>query len=695
MGRSWPLAACLLSLLVSPVLANETVGLLNQPSLPPVERQALVSDLCDAEAAPVALIEELALDPSSLREARISAARIAACHDDPALVPVLWQAFLESKLDVAIHDPDIFERHLRTLQRLPREQVDAALLAADPDPIVDLAWNHLLGTWLSPIAEQAGEAEAVLARQDPQARARAADVVRAWIVELLQDPDGLVRLQTDSGDAAFDLLDRVAAVLVAELIRAGSDAEVRMALELIRQRVPNGPRIRDAIQARLQVTTDPALPALAADLPELPAFRLRRGAMLYPVQAPIRVPPPGRSFAVDARAEASPEATVRLPLFALLGAMAVLSLGLWLLLLRLLPSRRSLLFRLGALALAPLGLLVLEGLLALLGYHPLIAQRPSFDPTRAPRLISEQVDLDDGDPAVRITDPEARYALFSSRARRPRVVTFGGSSAHGTHYLAEETFSSLLQERIPGVEVINAGLGGVLSDQVAFLAFEALDRWDPDLLILYLGNNDLEHLHRQVAFRAFDADNLYARYIVDRLRVARLLRAALPRPALDRAADAGEDAAMLSPMDDDPAGRPAVARLARWSATWNVVRVASRARAQGVQVLLVVQGQNGEACPLLPEQITPDCFPQELRRIAVDAAAVTDSVVVDGAGALRAHAAGDWGDAPTGAEGIAGYPYYWDTVHPTRLGHAVLAAAIAPEVARLLGLSPGSPEPSP
>ncbi len=668
--------------MASPALASDA-ELLNQPNLPVEQRAALVDGLCEQQPAPVALIEVLALNRGSIREARISAARIAACHDHPGLVPMIWQAFLESKLDVGVHDPDIFERHLRTLQRLPREDVERALLVTDPGPIVDLAWDHLLGTWLAPLAAQSGNAEAVRTRQDPIARDRAASVVRGWVEELLAHPDGLVRLQTDSGDAAFDLLERVAAVHVAELIQGGTKAEVALALELIRQRVPSGPLIQEAIQARLQRSPDPELAALAAGLPDLPAFIVRRGSDLYPVSGPIEVPAPPRSFVIDAREEASPEAALRIPLVALLTGAALLSVGLWLLLLRLLPDRRTALFRLGAIALAPLALLALEGLLALVGYHPLIAQRPSFDPTRAPRAISEQIVVDEEGPSVRITDADARSALFPARAPRPRIVTFGGSSAHGTHYLAEETFSSHLQARLGDVDVINAGVGGVLSDQVAFLAFEALDGWDPDLLILYLGNNDLEHLHRQVSFRAFDADNLYARYAVDRLRIARLLRSLLPATLLERAADAGEDAAMLSPIDPDE-DRPAVARLARWSATWNLVRVASRAQAQGVDVLFVVQGQNGEACPLLPERVTPDCFQQELRRIAVDAAAASGASVVDGAEALRRHAGGSWA-SPEGASAVAGYAYYWDAIHPTRLGHAVLAAAIAPEAARLLG----------
>ena len=675
-GRTWLLAAGLL--IATPALA-EPGAELNRTDLPPAERARIEAEQCGAEAPPADLIRRLALSQGATPEGRISGAKIAACHPDPTLVPVVWQAFLESKLDVAVHDPDIFERHLRTLQRMDPIRVQAELAGSDPAPIVELAWNSLLGSWLAPLAEQAGSAEAVRIRRDPEATAAAEDVVREWIAEFIGDPDGLVRLQTDSGDAAYELLDKVAATHVASLIRSGTVQEVRLAIELVRQRVPAGPEIRAAIEER--VGRDPELAAAAADLPDLPAFQVRRGSAVYRVSGPVSVDPPARSFAVDPVPDASPE-IVRLPLVPLLCALGLGSLALWLALLRLLPTRRPLLFRLAAVALAPAALLIVEGVLTVAGYHPLIAERPSFDPTRAPRQIAEEITVHGVGSSVRISDADARSALFPRTPTGPRVVTFGGSSVHGTHYLHEETFSAHLARTLD-VEVINAGVGGVLSDQVTFLAFEALERWSPDVLVVYLGNNDLEHLGRQVSFKAFDTKNLYARYAVDRLRVARLLRAAIPASLLDRAADAGPDAATLDADLHDPAQRARIARLARWNATTNLIRVAERAHARDVEVLFVIQGQNEEACPPTPERITEDCFPQGIRQIAIDAAAATGSPIVDGAGALRWHAGGAWASA-TGEPAPAGYAYYWDQIHPTRLGHAVLGAAIAPEVDKLL-----------
>lgn len=676
MGRALLLAACLLiASVAAPVIAGETLDLFNQPTQPPVAREAEIAHACTTGADYARwFLEGIALNPRAIREARIGAARVAACYDDPGHVDVVWLAFLESKLDVAAHDPDIFERHLRTLQRMPRDAVNEALLATPPGPVVTMVWSKLLGSWLAPLAEQAGNAESFAIRKNPAVQAAAEEVVHAWTAQLVAQPEGLVRLQTDSGDAAFELLEQVGAVLVAELIRAGSDEEVALALELVRQRVPAGPVITEAIAERLERRPNPRLAELAADLPPLPAFQVRRGSKLYPVEPLPEIVV--ESILIDARAEASPEARHRVPIGPVLAAVGLGSFALWLLLLRLLPARRQLLFRLAAVLLAPAALVLLEAALALVGYHPLIAQRPSFDPTRAPRVFAEEL-LVGGDEAVRMTDADARSAIFPRRSARKRVVTFGGSSVHGTHYLAEEAFSAHLERRLQAagdVEVINAGVGGVLSDHVVDNAFTAIGRWDPDLLVFYLGNNDLEHLHSQVGFRAFDPEDLVARYVVDRLRVARLLRSVLPGSLLDRAADAGPEGAMLDP-DESPEARSTVARLARWNATWNLVRAAERAHAEGVAVLFVVQGQNDEACPPEPERITPDCFQHELRRIAVDAAAATDSPVVDGAGALRAHAGGP-----------AGYVYYWDQIHPTRLGHAVLGAAIAPEAARLLEL---------
>ena len=669
------LAACFLIVPLAASAAAGPVEQLGRADLLPAARTDLEAALCAASRREV--VRSLALEPGSSRPARISGARIAACLADPALVPVVWQAFLESKLDVAVHDPDIFERHLRTLQAMPRADVDAALLATDPGPVVDLAWNSLLGTWMAPLAEQAGDAESVAQRRSLEARALAEEVVRGWVRGLIAQPDGLVTLQTDSGDAAFDLLDRVAAVHVAELIRAGTPAEAELALELVRQRVPAGPALSAAIAERVAI--DPEFAEKAADLPEFPAFRVRRGAVLHPVVGPVTVGPAGRSFAVDPRGEASPPALVRVPSTAVLAALAASSLAGWLVLLRVFPRRRVVLFRLGAVALTPLALLAVEGALAIVGFHPLIAERPSFDPTRAPAQISEELP-DRG--LVRITGFDARSTVFPLRPDGDRVVVFGGSSAHGTHYLAEETFAARLGVEL-GVEVLNMGIGGALSDQVTAVAFDAVERWSPDLLVFYLGNNDLEHLHRQAGFRAYDSGDLHARYLVDRLRVARLLRGAIPSRLLDRARETAGDAAAL---DEEPAteeARAAIARLARWSATRNLIRVAARAQAEGVAVLFVVQGQNDAACPPVPERVTSDCFQHALRRIAIDAAAATGSSVVDGAGAMRWHAGGGWGSAD-GTPGAADYVYYWDQIHPTRLGHAVLAAAIAPEARALL-----------
>jgi lysophospholipase L1-like esterase len=49
--------------------------------------------------------------------------------------------------------------------------------------------------------------------------------------------------------------------------------------------------------------------------------------------------------------------------------------------------------------------------------------------------------------------------------------------------------------------------------------------------------------------------------------------------------------------------------------------------------------------------------------------------VVDGAAAIRSHA---------GGTAQAGFPYFYDTIHPTRLGHAVLGEAIAPAAFEIL-----------
>ena len=95
-------------------------------------------------------------------------------------------------------------------------------------------------------------------------------------------------------------------------------------------------------------------------------------------------------------------------------------------------------------------------------------------------------------------------------------------------------------------------------------------------------------------------------------------------------------------------------------------------------MLIAVQGQNQDLCAEdRPGDSSSGCFPDTLYRIAASAGANSKAAVVDVTAALRHHA----GDETSG---IAGEDYYYDTVHPTRLGHAVIAGALTPAAEHIL-----------
>lgn len=197
----------------------------------------------------------------------------------------------------------------------------------------------------------------------------------------------------------------------------------------------------------------------------------------------------------------------------------------------------------------------------------------------------------------------ARFAKHKAAGTR-RIVALGDSTMFGLFAGADGAFVQLVArqaERTAGtpVEAVNLGCPGWASDRVANLVPTALSL-EPDLVIVYVGHNELlgrlsapQAPLRDLSARLLSVSSLYS--------WAWHLRA---RRQIDAAQARGEDAAALAagqvPVFDPllvpeeqralPTARETGEAAARYRA--NMVRIADRARAAGVPLLLVLPAAN-------------------------------------------------------------------------------------------------------
>lgn len=630
---------------------------LTDSTLLPSTRADIVETACAPESE-VTARELRSLFPRCERPEQIALARIARCRQDPALAAVMMEVFLHSKLSLgeSDHDPDIFERLLRGMLELPPAALSAAIDQLDVSWIAEASWTALEEGWLAPIAGPGR------LRPPRTVRGEAGDAI---VREMLQRQfasgrDGLLRLQTDSGDAATKLLDRLQTMHLAALVAEAPPDELELVAEVLRQRDDPSPLLLPSVAARL-----PDAPVLAEIHAELVARGLEAEAPtpLYdPAEAvePVVMPPGDWVTRGEERGPA------RSPWWGALAALGVGLLG-WIAALRLLPARREALFR-SAVVVAPVAAVVaVEGVLAVSGVAPppglvdIVSLTRGYDESFDARAL-------EGEDWIVSTDPRMRAQQFRP-TKAPgtlRVATLGESSAHAANYLVEEGFSARLGAHLDAalpqeVEMIHAGIGGALSSQIRRVAAELLD-WDADLLVLYFGNNDLDFLPEVVRYDGFELDRLRRHTALGRVRVIGFPSRWLQD--VNAVGSAFVGAREGAPLTEDELAE--VITFAREHAIANIAAVVDDARRHDAEVIIVAQGPR-----------------DEVRGIGIEAAAATGATLVDGAGAVEAHAR---------AAGLAGRlegspyydRYYWDYVHPTRLGHAVLAAAIAPAAAEAL-----------
>jgi lysophospholipase L1-like esterase len=166
---------------------------------------------------------------------------------------------------------------------------------------------------------------------------------------------------------------------------------------------------------------------------------------------------------------------------------------------------------------------------------------------------------EDGEPRIRLSwnpqfdIPEPPRPLRSFLRDKPagtfRIFVIGESSAAGIPYGLEYSFAAWLARRLeaeaPGVrwEVVSAAFGGATSRSMVTMARE-IARHQPDLLVVYLGHNEIG-AHLTPEERAhLDPDRRPWWTPLTRLRLYRTVAEALPRPSkrlgVRRPEDAGD-----------------------------------------------------------------------------------------------------------------------------------------------------------
>jgi lysophospholipase L1-like esterase len=618
------------------------------------------------------------LHPDAPRAAQIDGARIAVCREDPDLIPLIYSSFHRAKASYLADDPDVYERLLRALQVFSPATLRAELL--DPElglggqvhaELSQLAWRRLHHDWLAPLGGEDSPSQPLSGFESP----RIINEAGSWLENVLDlGADGLVRLQTDSGDHGYVFLQRLQGWHLSTLIEEGPPAHARLAAEVCRQSALCDGAAREAVKARLLKDREIDL----GPIDTLPDFRedpREINTQLRPVTR-LQVGPVLDESVVRPARRVSGGSWAAIALFA--------AWVFWLAALRLGPSRRSVLFPIGAVLLAPTCWLLAEIALATGGLAPLaeVAGHGWSEP-QARRGVEEsrgfllKPSTLSGQPHLEVLNNGARWAALPVErdTNSWRIVALGESSVHASNHLRGESFVEVLGSRLrqlhpdKTVEVLNGGVGGAISDDIVLSGFDALAA-DADLLILYHGINDLGRLETLAGMRAFSPVQLAVRVMLDESRVARVIHDLLPRRKPPGPEDEG---AWGDDTELDDVVRQRLRRFGALRCSRNQQRLIRAAQAQNVPVIVVAQ-----ALVTDPRYLDIEQERHLLREIAETTAARTGAVLLDGHTILGAHSLASGGPPDPGAA------YFWDQLHPSRLGHAVLGEALAPTAQRLL-----------
>jgi len=226
---------------------------------------------------------------------------------------------------------------------------------------------------------------------------------------------------------------------------------------------------------------------------------------------------------------------------------------------------------------------------------------------------------------------------YPPKGQAQRVVFFGGSSTGGAFVNDEldEFFPARVEDHLgPGVEAVNQGVGGWTSFHIRRYAETHLSTIDPDLVVLYVSNNDAARMATVTYEQLFGVWQ-------DRARMASW-------------AGPLQHSRILQGLTVTPGGTPpgdAVPAVSLDEAEANLATIAGLCRDQGAPLLLVGEGHDSVGADEL------DPYHELMRELA---GARRDVFWLDGDVVLSQAGAG----------------MFVDDVHLSEAGHRVLAQAI-------------------
>lgn len=625
----------------------------------------------------------------------------------------LARAFTLSRHGPLAEDPDIFEAALDGLQRLPPDVTHRALEDGLCPALLSLVWADLRVRWLGPTLVASPDAHAEIEQWDPADNPALLDAGAQACSRVLDghdlDPSAfLAALSVDGGSISHDAAADVQDALMAGIL-ATSNPEIWTAVARVsHQGGLGGARLRAALSTGPPRPEDAALVLQAINaLPE----RSTSGPLLPPAVAPGQLPgleavSPVTAYEDAILARAHPpfwSTGVPRMAFGLAGLIGFAAVAL--------RRRRPW----AALGLAVSTMVVVDGALA--WASPPRSPELGFIPTPRQLPTVESTTCTYGGPGTRIE------AIPCTRDRGvPLVAVLGASSAHGSHFVAEDAFPARLQARLredvhPSARVVNLGVGGATSATLAGFAgpggiFDPAAGGPPDVVVVYYGHNEASQFVRMGDFAAVRPSQMAARLFLARSGIFAVLEGILPKSAPVAA----------HPPDrtlDPRASRDRLISLAALHLKTNLGWVLDVAHQAGTVPVVVIPatnlrfahvepfadggpgdtadlnalrrlgeeaakaGQREAAARYFQQAIDRSASPREL--VSPIRTAISTTATGGGADLIDAQAA-FLARAP---DGVTPSGLFWDDLHPSRAGHQVLADLIAPVVADHLTGVPG------